>query len=153
MNNIHLSISLRQANKKIGEQKLKISELTKYNGELVADQVVNEILWKERIAGLEKEKSEALACIEWTKQGHEEYLEGEYEGQLGDAESVLREMKSKNAELEKDISIATKIMIDITNAQTVTDDGHSVGYLVTNKVMKKLDVFISKALKNKKKGF
>jgi hypothetical protein len=59
VNNIHLSISLRQANKKLGEQKVKISELTKYNGELVADQVVNEILWKERIAELEKE-NEAL---------------------------------------------------------------------------------------------
>jgi hypothetical protein len=56
----------------------------------------------QKIAELEIKKSEALACIEWTKEGYKEYLESEYEGQLGDAEIALKEMKSKNAELEKE---------------------------------------------------
>jgi hypothetical protein len=46
---MHLSISLRKANEKLGEQKLKISEL-------VSEQVVSQILWEERIAELELER-------------------------------------------------------------------------------------------------
>ena len=64
---------------------------------------------------------------------------------------TIIEYSNKIAELEKDISIAAKIMIDITNAQTVTDEGYSVGYLVTNKMMNGLDAFISKALKEQVK--
>jgi hypothetical protein len=60
------------------------------------------------------------------------------------AHESLDSKDERIAELEKNISIAAKIMIDITNAQTVTDDGDSVGYLVTNKMIKELDVFISK---------
>jgi hypothetical protein len=56
MNNVHLSMNLRKANEKLGEQKVKLGELTKYNGELVAEQVVNKILWEERIAELELER-------------------------------------------------------------------------------------------------
>tara|TARA_B110000902_G_C14096902_1_gene509109 strand:- start:643 stop:870 length:228 start_codon:yes stop_codon:yes gene_type:complete len=46
---MHLSMSLRKANEKLGEQKLKISEL-------VSEQVVSQILWEERIAELELER-------------------------------------------------------------------------------------------------
>tara|TARA_R110002126_G_scaffold77075_1_gene192313 strand:- start:231 stop:527 length:297 start_codon:yes stop_codon:yes gene_type:complete len=60
--------------------------------------------------------------------------------------SIIESKDEQIAELKKDISIAAKIMIDITNAQTVTDEGYSVGYLVTNKMMNGLDAFISKAL-------
>ena len=49
MNKMHLSMSLRKANEKLGEQKLKISEL-------VSEQVVSQILWEERIAELELER-------------------------------------------------------------------------------------------------
>lgn len=56
-------------------------------------------------------------------------------------------LRKANAGLREDISIAAKIMIDITNAQTVTDDGYTVGYLVTNNMMNGLDAFISKSLK------
>ena len=61
--------------------------------------------------------------------------------------SIIESKDEQIAELKKDISIAAKIMIDITNAQTVTDEGYSVGYLVTNKMMNGLDAFISKAPK------
>ena len=66
------------------------------------------------------------------------------------AASRINFMNNKIAELEKDISIAAKIMTDITNAQTVTDGGYTAGYLVTNKMMNVIDVFISKALKEGK---
>jgi hypothetical protein len=74
-------------------------------------------------------------------------FEREVDKIVTDNSAVIAALNERVAELEKDISIAAKIMIDITNAQTVTDEGHSVGYLVTNKMMNGLDVFISKALK------
>jgi hypothetical protein len=55
---------------------------------------------------------------------------------------------SKIAELEKDISIAAKIMIDITKSQKVTDNGYGVGYLATIKIMNRVDAFISKVSTN-----
>ena len=84
-----------------------------------------------RIAELEKPKEFVRVDADWV------YVK----------EKDIHSMVMRIAGLKKDISIAAKIMIDITNAQTVTDEGYSVGYLVTNKMMNGLDAFISKALK------
>ena len=103
----------------------------------------------DKIAGLKKTcKSRSDTIIEYSNKIAE--LEHSVQLKHYKLHKALRLRDSANervTELEKEISIAAKIMIDITNAQTVTDGGHTAGYLVTNKMMNGLDVFISKALK------